>query len=431
LAHAVLRRIGKDAMKLTHRFTRRAALARMMIAGSLALCPLACSQNNAHTSVPPGTPVIRVLLAENAQHIDIAATASPSVNTGPGSSETQLRFAPGVPATITLTPAGWKFGTASLPRSELTLTPASDGTVAIAKHFYHGRFRFIPVGPDRFDVVNDVDVESYLRGVLRQELFPDWNEETYKAQAIVARTYALYEAHTDGVGRQFDVFDDQRSQVYGGIDAESPRSRDATFETAGIVVAYGSPGRETIFKAYFSSCCGGIGQSVTDGFAESELPPLRAQSRGNVCAQSPKFNWGPIVIPKTEITRRVKAWGVAKKHPIKDIGPVARIDIQGVNQFGRPVRFVIADSAGKKFLLRGELMREAVNTDAPQNAPKIFSSFCKPVDEGANIRFADGHGYGHGVGMCQWCAQAQALKGWNDEAIVLSAYPGAKLVRAY
>jgi len=118
-------------MKLTHRFTRRAALARMMIAGSLALCPLACSQNNAHTSVPPGTPVIRVLLAENAQHIDIAATASPSVNTGPGSSETQLRFAPGVPATITLTPAGWKFGTASLPRSELTLTPASDGTVAV------------------------------------------------------------------------------------------------------------------------------------------------------------------------------------------------------------------------------------------------------------------------------------------------------------
>jgi stage II sporulation protein D len=374
---------------------------------------------------------MRVLLVENAQRIDIAATAYPTVHTGPGSAEQQLRFAPGVPATVSLSAAGWQIGSAQLPRSELTITPSSDGTVSIAKHFYHGRYRFIPVGPDRFDVVNDVDVENYLRGVLRQELFPDWNLETYKAQAIVARTYALYEAHTDGVGRQFDVYDDQRSQVYGGIDAESPRSRDATFETAGIVVAYGARGHETIFKAYFSSCCGGIGQSVADGFGESEMPPLQAQSRGNLCAQSTKFNWGPILITKAEITRRVKAWGAAKKLPIKDIGPVTRIDIQAVNQFSRPVRFLISDANGKKVLLRGEQMREAVNTDAAPNTPKLFSSFCKPVDEGANIRFADGHGYGHGVGMCQWCAQAQALKGWNDEAIVLSAFPGAKLVRAY
>jgi stage II sporulation protein D len=332
---------------------------------------------------------------------------------------------------VSLDAAGWQIGSARLPRSELTITPASDGSVSISKHFYHGTYRFVPVGPDRFDVVNDVDVESYLRGVLRQELLPDWAEETYKAQAIVARTYALYEAHTEGVGRPFDVYDDQRSQVYGGVGAESPRSRDATFQTNGIVVAYGQPGRETIFKAYFSSCCGGIGQSVVDGFGESELPPLRAQARGNLCAQSTKFNWGPVVIPKAEITRRVKAWGAAKKQPLKDIGPVTRIDVQAVNEFGRPVRFIITDAGGKRFLLRGEQMREAVNTDAAANAPRIFSSFCKPVDEGANIRFADGHGYGHGVGMCQWCAQAQATKGWNDEAIVLGAFPGAKLVRAY
>jgi stage II sporulation protein D len=404
----------------------------MLIAGGLALAPVSCSQNNARTPVAPGTPVIRVLLVENAQRVEIAATASPTVHAGPGSAEQQLRFAAGVPAQVSLDATGWQIGNARLPRGELTITPSSDGSVSIAKHFYHGRYRFIPVGPDRFDVVNDVDVESYLRGVLRQELLPDWAAETYKAQAIVARTYALYEAHTEGVGRQFDVYDDQRSQVYGGIDAESPRSRDGTFETAGIVVAYGPVGRETIFKAYFSSCCGGIGQSVTDGFGESELAPLRAQRRGNLCAQSTKFNWGPIVIPKAEITRRVKAWGAARKQPLKDIGPVTRIDVQAANEFGRPVRFIIADTGGKRFLLRGEQMREAVNTDATAaNAPKIFSSFCKPVDEGANIRFADGHGYGHGVGMCQWCAQAQALKGWNDEAIVLGAYPGAKLVRAY
>jgi SpoIID/LytB domain protein len=47
------------------------------------------------------------------------------------------------------------------------------------------------------------------------------------------------------------------------------------------------------------------------------------------------------------------------------------------------------------------------------------------------VLFTEGHGYGHGVGMCQWCAEAEASQGWNDESIVLAAFPGAKLVRAY
>ncbi len=418
-------------MDCTLRYGRRAALRRVLILGCVAICPAACSQNSAQVAVSPGAPPIRVLLVESTQRVEISATAPPTIHAGPGSPEQQLRFAPGVPATITLDPHGWHIGNAQLARGELTLSPSADGSVSVARHLYHGKFRFVPVGPDRFDVVNDVDVESYLRGVLRSELYPDWNDETYKAQAIVARTYALYEAKVEGAGHHFDVYNDQRSQVYGGIEGETPRSRSATFETNGIVVKYGQPGRETIFKSYFSSCCGGIGQSVTDAFGESELPPLDAQNHGTCCSASPKFNWGPIIIPKAELTRRVRAWGAAKKRPEKDIAAITRIDIQAANHLGRPVRFVISDARGARFLLRGEQMREAVNSDAAANAPKIFSSFCKPVDEGANIRFADGHGYGHGAGMCQWCAQKQATQGWNDEAIVLGAFPGAKLLRAY
>ena len=60
----------------------------------------------------------------------------------------------------------------------------------------------------------------------------------------------------------------------------------------------GSPGREVIFKAYFSSCCGGIAQSAADAFGDDNIPPLADQNRGKCCSDSPKFNWGPIAIPE-------------------------------------------------------------------------------------------------------------------------------------
>src|SRR5436305_902645 len=80
----------------------------------------------------------------------------------------------------------------------------------------------------------------------------------HRPQAIVARTYALYEAAgTEGRGH-FDLNDDVRSQVYGGIPAESSKSREAVDATAGVVLAHKTDRGYKVFKAYFSSCCGGI-----------------------------------------------------------------------------------------------------------------------------------------------------------------------------
>ena len=394
------------------------------------LWPAGCSSHGTFGGVPAGTPTIRVLLLENQQHIDISAAAPPVVHIGLLSSGQQLKFTPGAAVPVSLTASGWRIGSATLGSGEMVLEP-SDGQLRIGKMTYRGRCRFVPGATSgHFDVINELDLESYLRGVLASELYPSWHEEAYKAQAIVARTYALYESRTDGVGRNFDVFADQRSQVYRGVSGETPRSIEGTQATTGIVVAYGPPGREVIFKAYFSSCCGGLGQSASDAFGDSDIQPLSAQNRGSCCIQSPKFNWGPVLIPKGELTRRMRAWGAWKKQPPKDIGPITRIDIAAINNLGRPIRFIVIDARGMRYSFRGEQLREALNTDAGPGV-KLPSSFCKPIDEGLMIRFADGHGYGHGVGMCQWCAQHQAAAGWNDEAIVLDAFRGAKLVRAY
>ena len=415
----------------SNRFGRRDALRRLLFAGGIALWEFGCSQNKGQAGSPVGAPNLRVLILENKKSITLSATVPPSVQLAGSSQPQQLRFGSSGAVAVTLTSAGWRIGSASLPRGELHLNPGVDGSVFIDRANYHGTFRLIPQGADHFDVVNDVNIEHYLPGVLPSELFPDWHPEAYKAQAIVARTYGLYEARTDGSGRSFDVYADQRSQVYNGIHAESVKSRAAASDTGGIVVAFGPAGHEIIFKSYFSSCCGGIGQSAQDAFGDPDLPPLRAQNRGNCCAQSTKFHWPTVSIPKAELTRRIRAWGAWKKQPEKDLPPLTKIDVMASNGLGRPIRFLVTDARGGRRMFRSEQLREAINTDAGPNGPKIFSSCCKPLDDGASIKFTEGRGYGHGVGMCQWCAQSQAVGGWNNEAIVLSAFPGARLVRAY
>src|SRR5947209_10338470 len=137
--------------------------------------PMGCSQDAGHATAPPGTPNIRVLLLEGQQQVNVSATAPPTVHVGP--SAHRLNFPVSVPVPVSLTPAGWQVGTALLGPGEMLLEPASDGSVRIGKNAYHGRYRFVPVAPGKFDVVNELDLESYLKGVLPSELYPNWHEE--------------------------------------------------------------------------------------------------------------------------------------------------------------------------------------------------------------------------------------------------------------
>jgi stage II sporulation protein D len=245
----------------------------------------------------------------------------------------------------------------------------------------------------------------------------------------VARTYALYQART-AKNQSFDLQDDTRSQVYGGISSENAKSRQAVDETAGVVLVYGPAGQEKIFKAYFSACCGGISVSAADAFNEPYIPPLSDQNNHSLCSAAPRFNWGPITIPKQELTQRIRAWGTLRQQPEKNLASISRIDIQQVNRWGRPTRFVIFDGAGARYSLTGEEFRWAVNTNA-SDGTRLNSSFVKLINEPDVVRFVDGHGHGHGVGMCQWCSEIRAQAGMRHEDIVLSAFQRAKLARAY
>ncbi|HVT90748.1 MAG TPA: SpoIID/LytB domain-containing protein [Tepidisphaeraceae bacterium] len=389
----------------------------------LSLIPAGCA------TTPTEAPVVRVRILADQDRLTLAATTPPAVKSAQDPNWVRIGLPSTGGAILTRSATGWQIGNASFNDGELLLQPAIPGSLSVNGSAYRGRYRLVPTSANRFDVINDVDVDSYLMSVVSSEMPRDWHPEAYKAQAIVARTYALYEVHAGPAGRSFDLHDDQRSQVYGGISAETARSRSSVEETSGIVVAFGPRGNEKIFKAYFSSCCGGVGQSAYDAFGDPDIPPLRAKRVGALCSASPRFNW-TISMTKADLTRRIREWGASHKRPEKDMGMLRSIDISGISREGRPVRFVLSDARGIQYALNGEELRSAINA-AANGGPLLSSDFYRPVATPDAIQFADGHGWGHAVGMCQWCAQAMALKGEPHEQIVRFSYPGAVLVRAY
>ncbi|HUD83790.1 MAG TPA: hypothetical protein VMQ67_09820, partial [Candidatus Saccharimonadales bacterium] len=150
------------------------------------------------------------------------------------------------------------------------------------------------------------------------------------------------------------------------------------------------------------------------------------------------FNWGPIVIRKDELAKRFHAWAdhrakiLGHDIPEAKIAGVYRIDLDKVNRYGRPQRILVTDTNGVQYSWPAEQIRSAVNQNA-NGGPTLPSSFCKINGDpnSDSITFYDGHGFGHGVGMCQYCAQAQAAQGERAEQILVQAYPGANLVRGY
>jgi stage II sporulation protein D len=125
-------------------------------------------------------------------------------------------------------------------------------------------------GDNRIQAINYVDLEAYLWGVVPSELSPHWAADSLKAQAVAARTYALYVKGRSS-NKLYDLVATTASQVYGGYDAETPATTKAVNATRGEVMTY--DGRLTI--AYFHANSGGFTESARNVWL-ADLPYLRA-----------------------------------------------------------------------------------------------------------------------------------------------------------
>ncbi|MEE9212633.1 MAG: SpoIID/LytB domain-containing protein [Phycisphaeraceae bacterium] len=283
----------------------------------------------------------------------------------------------------------------------------------------------------RIDAVNHVPLETYLPGVLERELYSQWQPQAFAAQAIAARSYAIATAaqHRD---RHYDLEATIASQMYGG-QATNHRAIDAVRQTRGRVLTY--HGR--VVFAYYSSCCGGTGQDAVIAFADGvDIPPLRGRPHGHWCTASKYYRWGPIRRDARALARRIAAWGREHEHPIARLRGLRRIAITTANAAGRPATFTVTDTVGRAYKLAAEQFRFACNQEGRGLPPlppasQLRSSHVRVRVAGRSVFFTDGHGYGHGVGLCQHGAQALAQKGYNAPTILNHYYRGAAIKRAY
>lgn len=143
-----------------------------------------------------------------------------------------------------------------------------NGTVEFKGHgVYRGGVQVVRGGGSLY-VINLVPVNSYCRGVLAKEMIPSWPIESLKAFALAIRSIGL---SSRGTHTGFDVYPDTRSQVYGGVAAEYPRTNRACAETAGRVLTH----RGKVAMAVYSASSGGHTENVENVWFSEAIPYLR------------------------------------------------------------------------------------------------------------------------------------------------------------
>ena len=160
-------------------------------------------------------------------------------------------------------------GGRSLANCGPELRAAGPGTIRIDGVAYRGALEVVPTrsDPGSLNAVNAVAVDQYVKGVIANESPPSWPPAALEAQAIAARSFAL---SSSVGGNGFDLYNDTRSQVYGGIDSETASSNAAAAATRGQVVLY----QGQVAATFFSACSGGHTESIQNVFFGPPVPYL-------------------------------------------------------------------------------------------------------------------------------------------------------------
>ncbi len=391
--------------------------------------------------VPSGVPVVRVLLAEKTGAVTLGADGSFRV------------FSPGDPADAIVLPAGetiaveWTGnGRARVQASsadialEHSLPIHVSGadfrtSVTVGGKPYRGRME-IREGGGGLRVINEVDVESYLRGVVPAEIgyFKDGDAlEAVKAQAVAARTYALKRIG-NVKNRDYDLVATVADQVYGGKSAEQALADRAVLETEGIVAVH----RGKMIDAYYSSSCGGRTAAIRDVWDKQDAPYLRgvrdcaqgkSETRDAYCRRASRFEW-TVTWDGAELERILAKSIPAVLGKGEKPGEIRDIKVKGTFRCGRVKTLEIRTTKGK-FRVHGDRVRWVLRQPGNEKAlwSAKFSIRVKRSRGRVTEVIATGSGFGHGVGMCQEGAIEMARQGKRFEQILTHYYPGIRLDR--
>ncbi|MCA9836559.1 MAG: SpoIID/LytB domain-containing protein [Trueperaceae bacterium] len=281
---------------------------------------------------------------------------------------------------------------------DLRLEP-SDGLFYWNGFYYHGSLQFVAEANSLL-VINWVDIEDYIKGVVPVEMKADWEFEALKAQAVASRTYVLAHLKPEAA---YDLCATEGCQRYEGYSSENPRSNEAVDATTGVVVMYGGAYAET----YYHADSGGLIASSEEVWG-GDLPYLPAHE--DISHSSPHSSWS-VTLDATQMAASMTAIG-------KPVGAVSAMRITKLSVTGRVVEVSIQGSAGSTNL-SGKTLRELLKAWGVRSTK--FTML-------ANLQ-VQGSGYGHGVGMSQYGANAMAKSGYEFTQILGFYYPYTEIHR--
>lgn len=325
-------------------------------------------------------------------------------------------------STVAATSSGLRIGQANFAVTRLEIVPSKSPSVWVNGHQYRGAIRLFRRSGGTVLAVNVLPLGDYLASVVDSEMPTAFGTEARKAQAIVARTYALDVLRSDEGNGEFDLFASTSSQKYLGyqyqdgnrrLAGESAASRQIVRDTTGMVCTY--QGR--LFRTYYSAACGGrttLGSAVfTDAVAALQSVPCE------YCRDSKHYRWEANVA-KAEVAAKLTAHFRSEGQSFGKLQSIQRVSGDPTNGTEIP-EFEVRD--GRRALrISAATLRRLISVTT------LLSPFFTITDQGDSWHFV-GRGHGHGVGLCQWGARGQAQQGRSCYEILRYYYPGAKIVQ--
>lgn len=263
---------------------------------------------------------------------------------------------------------------------------------------YYGRIQLQARAGQLF-AINTLSLERYLAATVGGEMIRTWSLEALKAQAVAARTYAIYrmEHPRDTL---FDIDSTIEDQVYPGASGESVQTWNAVKQTAGLYLA-GSKGP---VKAYFHSRCGGV-----TGDAKKVWGTSAGNRQGVPCpyCRNNPYKW----------TAR---WSLAAFLKKLGLAPGAVAAVVPTKTDGSRILEVEVTNGRTNRTLSADNLRRALGYERLKSSQFAFQYERDEV-------VAEGTGAGHGVGMCQWGAKHLAEKGATFQRILSHYFPQDRL----
>jgi stage II sporulation protein D len=256
-------------------------------------------------------------------------------------------------------------------------------------------------------VVNELPLEEYLVGLINCEISSAWPMEAVKAQAVIARSYAVYQKAARR-NLPYQLESSVMDQVYDGSDVEDSRAARGVQETAGEVLVY----EGKVIQAFYHSNCAGHTEDASNVWGQ-KVPYLKGVPC-QYCQEANPMRWEQTV-PLRKVEAGLRAAGY-------QVGQVKEIKVLQKNQSGRVQELEVASSRGR-FSLTGVAFRKALGYS-------VVKSTNFELGISGDACLINGSGSGHGVGLCQWGAKQRAADGFSYREILSYYYPGVRPVKA-